>query len=271
MPIKRKTNDNGLIEVVKRGELAYERLSIFKGEKGENVELKSNDEEAVVVLLSGMMEVDVEGRIFNTGYRKDVFSSNAWAVYIPPGKAFKIKAVIDSEIAIAFAIASRGPEPFMVKPEEVKTRSVGIWNWRRDVKDIIDLRHSAEKLLVGETLNPPGNWSSWPPHKHDEDNFPIEVKTEEIYYFKIKPTTGFGIQRIYDKKELDEVHVIFDGDTTLLPRGYHPVVSAPGYSLYYLWIIAGEKRMLAMNDDPDHAWQKCEEALLKEVLRREPV
>ncbi len=271
MPIKRKTNDNGLIEIVKRGELKYERLSIFKGKKGESAELKSDDEEAVVVLLSGMMKVDVEGKIFNTGYRKDVFSSNAWAVYIPPGKTFKIKAVIDSEIAIAFAIASRGPEPFMVKPEEVKTRSVGIWNWRRDVKDIVDLRHDAEKLLVGETLNPPGNWSSWPPHKHDEDNFPIEVRTEEIYYFKIKPPTGFGIQRIYDKKGLDEVHAVFDGDTTLLPRGYHPVVAAPGYSLYYLWIIAGEKRMLLMNDDPDHAWQKCEEALLREVLRREPV
>lgn len=271
MPIKRKTSKSGLIEVVKRGELKYERFLVFKGKGEESVRLKSDDEEAVVVLLSGMMKVEVDKKSFNTGYRKDVFSSNAWAVYIPPRREFKITALMDSEIAIAFAFASTGVEPFMVKPEEVKTRSVGIWNWRRDVKDIIDLRHGVEKLLVGETLNPPGNWSSWPPHKHDEDNFPVEVKTEEIYYFKIKPPTGFGIQRIYDKKGLEEVHVVFDGDTTLLPRGYHPVVAAPGYSLYYLWIIAGEKRVLLMNDDPDHAWQKCEEALLKEVLRREAV
>jgi 5-deoxy-glucuronate isomerase len=90
---------------------------------------------------------------------------------------------------------------------------------------------------------------------------------EEIYHFRIKPQGGFGIQRIYDGKELDELYVINDGDTVMLPKGYHPVVAAPGYSLYYLWILSGETRFMAPYEDPAHVWQRGAEAVINEILR----
>jgi len=126
----------------------------------------------------------------------------------------------------------------------------------------------ADRLLVGETFNPPGNWSSYPPHKHDTLNPPLEAPAEEIYFFLVSPPQGWGIQRIYTAPDhpepLDEVYVVQDGDATILPRGYHPVCAAAGYRLYYLWGIAGEERRYgAWTDDPAHAWVKAAEPLLK--------
>jgi 5-deoxy-glucuronate isomerase len=124
-----------------------------------------------------------------------------------------------------------------------------------------------QNLIVGETINPPGNWSSSPPHKHDVDDLPMESKLEEVYFYKLKPQQGFGLQRIYsDDGDLDEAYVIRDGDTVAFPRGYHPVVAAPGYQLYYLWVLAGEKRIMCPNDDPDHAWVKDTEPIISEII-----
>ena len=109
------------------------------------------------------------------------------------------------------------------------------------VYNIVDDRCDAEYLLVGETLNPPGNWSSSPPHKHEYNNLPEESDHEEIYFFKVDPEQGFGIQRLYtDDRELDEACVVENNDAVIISKGYHPVVAAPGYSLYYLWVLAGK-------------------------------
>ena len=107
--------------------------------------------------------------------------------------------------------------------------------------------------MVGETINPPGNWSSYPPHKHDRHAPPDEVALEELYYYRFKPETGFGVQLIYDDRD-ETARIVRDGDVVAIPSGYHPVVAAPGYSLYYLWVMAGEGRMLAPYFDPTHAW-----------------
>jgi 5-deoxy-glucuronate isomerase len=119
----------------------------------------------------------------------------------------------------------------------------------------------AERLLAGETLNPPGNWSSFPPHKHDRPNSPQEAVLEEIYFFRVKPAQGFGFIWTYtapdDPEGFSNVFVVEDGDTVLLPKGYHPVVAAPGYELHYTWVLAGEERRYgAWADDPRHAWVK---------------
>jgi len=129
----------------------------------------------------------------------------------------------------------------------------------------------AQRLLVGETLNPPGNWSSYPPHKHDR-KAPSEAPLEEVYFFKIKPPHGFGLQRIYtspeDENPFDEVFLLENDDTVVIPRGYHPVVAAPGYQLYYLWVLAGEERKYgAWSDDPNHRWLRNCEPMINEALR----
>jgi len=106
--------------------------------------------------------------------------------------------------------------------------------------------------MVGETFNPAGHWSSYPPHKHDGRDG--EPKLEEVYYYRIDPPQGFGHQMLYTAAGESVTHTVRDGDAVLLPYGYHPVSSPPGYRLYYLWAIAGEQRKLALHEDPAHSW-----------------
>jgi 5-deoxy-glucuronate isomerase len=143
---------------------------------------------------------------------------------------------------------------------------VGRHNWKRTCHDIIPGGFPAKYLVVGETFNPPGNWSSVPPHCHEKDNLPVESLQEEVYYFKMSPSQGFGLQRMYtDDRSIDECYAIQDNDTVALPRGYHPIAAAPGYRLYYLWVLAGPKRAMVPRDDPAHAWLKNCEPILDEV------
>jgi 5-deoxy-glucuronate isomerase len=124
--------------------------------------------------------------------------------------------------------------------------------YAREVHDIFVTDGHAQRLMVGETFNPPGHWSSFPPHKHDgRDGEPV---LEEVYYFRIAPSQGFGQQMLYTADGECVAHVVRDGDAVLLPYGYHPVSSPPGYRLYYLWAMAGAERRLALHEDPDHRW-----------------
>ena len=150
-----------------------------------------------------------------------------------------------------------------VTPEEFGRywTEVGRDNWRRTVYSALAETVPAERLLAGETLNPPGNWSSYPPHKHDRRNPPNEAVMEEIYFFRVRPAQGYGFIWTYtaaeDPEGFSTVFVVEDGDTVLLPKGYHPVVAAPGYELHYTWVLAGEERRYgAWADDPRHAWVK---------------
>jgi 5-deoxy-glucuronate isomerase len=113
--------------------------------------------------------------------------------------------------------------------------------------------HAAGRLLLGETINPPGAWSSYPPHKHDHEAPPEEVRLEEVYLFKVDPAGGFGVQVHYEAG-VEEAVVVRDDDVAVIRSGYHPVVGAPGYSLYYLWIMAGDGRQMIPHFDPAHAW-----------------
>jgi 5-deoxy-glucuronate isomerase len=120
------------------------------------------------------------------------------------------------------------------------------------VHDLFVTDPHAHRLMVGETFNPPGHWSSYPPHKHDGRDG--EPKLEEIYYYRIDPPQGFGHQMLYTADGESVTHVVRDGDAVLLPYGYHPVAAPPGYKLYYLWAMAGAERKLALHEDPAHKW-----------------
>jgi 5-deoxy-glucuronate isomerase len=110
---------------------------------------------------------------------------------------------------------------------------------------------------VGETFNDPGGWSSYPPHKHDVHDPPRQALLQEVYYFRLDPPQGFGIQRLYSpERGLDMTFTVQDGDTVLIPYGYHPVVAGAGYRLYYLWALAGQGRSMYLQEDPDHVWVK---------------
>lgn len=144
---------------------------------------------------------------------------------------------------------------------DVTTVTAGKANWQRTVHTALGEKFPADRLLAGETLNPPGNWSSYPPHKHDRRSLPSEIPMEEVYFFRVDPPQGFGFIWTYtaedDQNGFSDVFVVHDGDTVLLPKGYHPVVAAPGYKLHYTWVLAGEERRYgAWADDPRHSWVK---------------
>ena len=237
------------LEYLEFGLLRLDESDKWQGETGEY--------ETVLVILGGRCDV-VSGseRWEGVGRRADVFEGKATAVYLPPGEPVSVSAVGGSaQVAVCKARAGTGAPPQLVMPEDVKSRTVGAHNWRREVQDIVGANIAASRLLVGETYNEPGAWSSYPPHKHDVASLPDEVKLEEIYYFRVEPREGFGIQRIYSADgDMDEVYAIRDGDVVVIPRGYHPVAAAPGYRVYYLWMLAGPERVMRPRDDPAHAW-----------------
>jgi len=202
--------------------------------------------------------------------RKNVFDGKASAVYLPPGTEGRIEAVAPARLAVAQALSETGAEATVIEPEDVRPKIVGAQNWRRQVHDIVNGRLAAGRLLVGETFNRTGCWSSYPPHRHDEDRLPVEADLEEIYFFQVDPPQGFGFQRVYtDERDLDEAYAVEHDDAVVLPRGYHPVAAAPGYRVYYLWMLAGTGRTMCPFDDPQHAWITGLETVLGEVQAEE--
>jgi len=250
-------NDSGILSLI--------RFSLLRLSRGQTFSEHLLGEELGAVILSGKCSISAgEKRFEQIGERENVFAGRAYAVYIPKDTAYLVQGETECEIALCYA---RCDEPMMVPeapqlitPGQNKSRIVGDGNWRREVVDIIDVSIPAQRLLLGETYNPPGNWSSYPPHRHENDNPPLESKHEELYYFRISPLQGFGFQRIYtDDGSIDETYTLKDGDVVLLPRGYHPVVAGAGYRLYYLWVLAGVGRTLIMFDDPEHQWINTEQ------------
>jgi 5-deoxy-glucuronate isomerase len=213
-------------------------------------------QELVGVVLSGTVAVTIDGRALGVaGGRRTVFEGPGHAVYAPPGAQVRLVAGDAVQLAIATADLDGGTpaQPRIITPADQRLAEVGRDNWRRSVRTILGPEHAAGRLLLGETINPPGNWSSYPPHKHDEHRPPREVALEEVYLFRIDPPGGFGVQMRYDAESVD-VFTVRDGDVAVIRSGYHPVVAAPGYALYYLWVMGGRGRQMIPYMDPAHAW-----------------
>jgi 5-deoxy-glucuronate isomerase len=214
------------------------------------------DLETVVVVLGGVVEVSANGdHLGSAGGRSSVFEGPGHAVYAPRGVILRLTATGPAQLAVATAPAGEaGPSTArIIGPADQRLAEAGKGNWARSVRTILGPGHAASRLLIGETINPPGNWSSYPPHKHDRQAPPEEVRLEEVYLFKVDPPQGFGVQIRYDD-EGTEAFTVRDGDVAVIRSGYHPVVAAPGYSLYYLWIMAGDGRQMIPHFDPAHAW-----------------
>jgi 5-deoxy-glucuronate isomerase len=160
------------------------------------------------------------------------------------------------EVALCWAPAERGVEPALISAKDVKVLKRGSGQTERTIHNILMEDRPAESLLVTEVITPGGNWSSYPPHKHDTDDPPRETYLEETYYHRMKRPEGFAVQLVYtDDRSLDEALKVGDGDVVLVPRGYHPVAAGPGYDLYYLNVMAGPTRRWLVTTDPRHSWQ----------------
>ena len=267
--IKHTALQYGYNSLVEAGEMEYIEFGVFKGKAGDTFAWNTEDYEEVLVFLSGRCRLWVNGEDYSVvGGRRSVFDSNAWSLYAPNETQVKIEVLDEAEVAISKTRVATDAFPKLIQPDQVHVRDVGVWNWRRDVKDIVDKRTPASRLVVGETINPPGNWSSWPPHKHDVHNPPYESKQEEVYFFKVQPANSFGVARLYTAEgDVDEMLPIRENSVLLIRRGYPPIAAAPGTRVYYLWTLAGESRDLIPNDAPDYRWMKDTEAVMREWQR----
>ena len=222
---------------------------------GEKLALQARGEECAVVLLSGSAEVMIDGRgMPPLGPRGSVFESYPHALYLPDGHTAVLQASELTEIAECRAPSTAVLEPRLIAPSDCGFEIRGGGNATRQIVDILSPAFAADKLLICEVFTPSGNWSSYPPHKHDVDNPPVEVDLEEIYYYRMKQPHGYGFQRLYTADgSRDETVKVEDGDVVLVRDGYHPYVSAYGIDSYYLNVLAGTRRSMAASDDPRYA------------------
>jgi 5-deoxy-glucuronate isomerase len=203
------------------------------------------------VLQEGRGTADVDGRTWPIS-RAGVFSERATAIYVPPGGTLTVRAESPLEAVLVSTPARGGGAPAIVTPRDVEPVERGRSLYTRHVHNIFVTDPHVQRLMVGETFNPAGHWSSYPPHKHDgRDGEPV---LEEVYHFRIDPPHGFGHQMLYTADGETVTHTVRDRDAVLLPYGYHPVSAPPGYRLCYLWAIAGAERRLGLHEDPVHQW-----------------
>lgn len=234
---------------------------------GQHYRGESLDQELALVFLSGDAEVKVNAQKWAFLGRRDVFAGLPYAVYVPPDHAYEVTAGSGLELAIAMAPAKGSLAPRLITPDEIKVEIRGGHNVTRQISHILD-PGDAEKLLCVEVYTPSGNWSSYPPHKHDIFNPPEEVDLEEVYHYRFQPQDGWAMQRLYtDDRSLNEVVLAKHGDTALIRQGYHPVVTAPGYDCYYLNFLAGDTPTWQAKDDPQLAWVRGSWAGKEDRLR----
>ncbi len=235
----------------------YVGFEVFRLEAGQTLEQQTGEEEVCLVILSGLCHVSTEGDEWrNIGERESVFDGAPYALYLPPGMAYRAAAVTESlELAVTSSPAEQGRAPQLILPEDVEVEMRGSGNMEREIRPLLMEDRPAERLLVVEVITPNGHWSSYPPHKHDRDDRPHETYLEETYYHRMRPEGGFAFQRVYtEDRSLDETLTFHDGDVVLVPRGYHAVSAPPGYDLYYLNVMAGPIREWKIKNDPDHEW-----------------
>jgi 5-deoxy-glucuronate isomerase len=228
-------------------------LRLAPGES--HVSAAKNDEVAIVVIAGTIDVASSAGGWQAVGGRSDPFSGPPAAVYLPGGTSYEIRASETTEIAICAAAARAALPARLVHPEAEYTRGTG--HAQRHIRNILMGENDATALFVTEVVTLPGNWSSYPPHKHDVDDPPHESQLEEIYYYRARPAAGFAFQRVYSaNRDLDETITVHDRDIVLVPRGYHVCAAAAEYWIYYLNVLAGPKHVYHMSFDPAHAWIK---------------
>jgi 5-deoxy-glucuronate isomerase len=240
---------------------------------GRTIARDTGARETCLVVISGHVHVrSPHGDWLDLGGRPDPFSGRPDAAYLPPRTAFTVEGAGDgAEIGLCHAPATTGAPARALRAGAVDSQTRGYDSHQRTVNDILMDGQAAERLLVCEVITPSGNWSSYPPHKHDRDALPAESLLEETYYHRLRPSDGFGLQRVYtDDRSLDETVAVHDRDVVLVPRGYHTVASPPGVSVYYLNVMAGPSRTWSFTDDPALAWTRTPGATLGGRVGPEP-
>jgi 5-deoxy-glucuronate isomerase len=264
--LRRGTAAEGAYELLvtpERADWGFSGLRILVLEPGNAHAFDTGEDELIVLPLAGGCSVTVDGERFTLAGRASVFSEVSDFAYVPRDTAVELSSERGGRFALPSARAGRRLEPRYVAAADLAVELRGAGQASRQVNNFCSPEgFAADRLIAVEVLTPAGNWSSYPPHKHDEDRPGEETALEEIYYFEVAAGPGgdgFGYQRCYGSgpgREIDVLAEVRSGDAVPLPHGYHgPSMAAPGYDLYYLNVMAGPgERAWRFRDDPDHAW-----------------
>jgi 5-deoxy-glucuronate isomerase len=227
---------------------------------GQSVAAATGAREAILVLVEGHAHLSAGGEDFGEmGDRKSPFERTPpHCLYVPAGADWRAEATTACKLAVCTApgILPSTRRVQRIGPDGISLTQRGKGQNTRYINNIaMEDRDVADSLLVTEVFTPSGNWSSYPSHRHDEDNFPEMTFLEESYYHRLNPAQGFGVQRVYTEDgSLDETMAVKDGDVVLVPRGHHPCAAPYGYEMYYLNVMAGPLRKWRFKNDPDHDW-----------------
>jgi 5-deoxy-glucuronate isomerase len=253
-----KGQSGTLISVTsRRAQWDYVGFAVRQVARGDTWSGRTGRHEFCLVLLSGLAWITwspgqrTRARL---GPRRDVFTDYPHAVYLPPDSTFEVRASRSTEIAECRSPTTKRFAPRLIGPDDCGLEVRGGGNATRQIIDILPAAAEGDRLLVCEVLTPAGNWSSYPPHKHDRHAPPIEADLEETYYYRFSGRDGYGIQRLYTSDgRTDQTLQVTDGDLVIVRDGYHPFVAAPGFHAYYLNTLAGSLRSMAATDDPRYA------------------
>jgi 5-deoxy-glucuronate isomerase len=237
---------------------------------GNQWSFNSGENELAIILLSGAISIHSTRGNWNELKRKNVWTGAATALYLPRDTEFTIRAESDSEFAVTWVPTDQDHEPWLIQPSDLSISIRGGDNVSRQINDLLPPGSPVHRLILVEVYTPGGNWSSYPPHKHDvhiEDEMGhlVEADLEEVYFYKIDKPAGYAYQHVYTDENsplqqagypIDALVIARNNCAVLIPEGYHPVVSAPGYTSYYLNVLAGSAQKLANQDDPRYSWVK---------------
>lgn len=236
----------------------YVGFGLYHLDAGDSVQESTGSNEVLLVIVEGKAELAAGNQELGVcGDRMDVFEqSKPTCLYVPNASQWSAKAASKCVLAVCAAPGHSGHPVRLIRPEEIGSETRGRGSNTRHIHPIaMEETDIADSLLVTEVFTPAGNWSSYPPHRHDEDDFPRMTYLEETYYHRLNPAQGFGFQRVFtDDGSLDETMAVQNGDVVLVPRGHHPCGAPHGYQMYYLNVMAGPLRKWRFENHPDHEW-----------------
>ena len=233
----------------------YVGFSLYHLRAGETAAEATGACEVILVMVEGRATLTAAGQDWGSlGDRMSVFEKTPpHCLYVPNGQDWRAVAETDCVIAVCSAPGHGGHSARRIGPEGITLTQRGKGPNTRWINNIaMEAEDYADSLLVTEVFTPAGNWSSYPSHRHDEDDFPRITYLEETYYHRLNPADGWAIQRVYtDDGSLDETMSVKDGDVVLVPRGHHPCGAPHGFELYYLNVMAGPRRAWRFEPAPE--------------------
>lgn len=257
--LRRPTGTRGRVHAVDPAGAGwrYVGFDLWRLAPGDVAEGRTEGRETILVLVEGRAELAAGQDFGERGGRLSVFEPGMpHALYVPPGLGWTARATTPATLAVCTAPSPGGRPAALIGPEGIARVDRGRGSNLRHIHPIaMEDRDVADSLLVTEVFTPAGNWSSYPPHRHDEDDFPRMTYLEETYYHRLNPPQGFAVQRVFTEDgSLDETHAVHDHDVVLVPRGHHPCGAPHGWELYYLNVMAGPRRAWRFANHPDHDW-----------------